>query len=80
MLNADEILQLQKARAEASPWITVDEIAATYKITVRQLRRWEKAGVMPPRVKRSRWWMYGKQAVAELMTSRRKSLRYMFGE
>ena len=71
----DEIIARQMAMTAASPFIKLSQIATAYKISIRQLRRWEKSGLMPPRTRRGRWLMYDKQAIAQLMASRRKVLR-----
>jgi DNA-binding transcriptional MerR regulator len=74
-MSMDEIIARQRKNTAASPFIKLQQIAMEYKISIRQLRRWEKSGLMPPRARRGRWFMYDKQAIARLMASRRKALR-----
>lgn len=74
-MSMDEIIARQRAKTAASPSIKLSQIAMEYKISIRQLRRWEKSGLMPPRTRRGRWFMYDKQAIAQLMASRRKAMR-----
>jgi hypothetical protein len=71
-LNREALLEHQKAAHDAFPLISIQEIARTYAISVRQLRRWEMAGLMPPRTKHGHRWKYQKTDIAELMASRRK--------
>jgi transposase-like protein len=74
-LNCEAFLERQRAAHEAFPLISIQKIARTYDISVRQLRRWEKAGLMPPRTKHGHRWKYQKIAVAELMASHGKERR-----
>jgi predicted site-specific integrase-resolvase len=74
-MSLDDIIARQKTRAAASPLVKLPQIATEYKISIRQLRRWDKSGLMPRRTRRGRWFMYDKQTVAQLMASRRKTPR-----
>lgn len=71
----DQIVKRQKTKTQASRFVKLPRIATEYKISIRQLRRWEKSGLMPPRTRRGRWFMYDQQAITQLMASRRKALR-----
>lgn len=59
-----ELFEL-RARAEAYPYISIQEIAGLYNISIRTLRREQAAGQMPPRIKRSRQLVYLKQDIEE---------------
>jgi hypothetical protein len=74
-MDLDEEMGRLRARYEAFPLISTQEIARTHAISVRQLRRWEKGGLMPPRTKHGHRWKYQKIGIAKLMASRGKERR-----
>jgi hypothetical protein len=74
-LDTEAFAGRHKFAHETFSLIPIQEIARTYDISVRQLRRWEKAGLMPPRTKHGHRWKYEKSAIAELMASRGKERR-----
>lgn len=74
-MDGIDIVEQQKLINASFPLISIQEIARTYGISVRQLRRWESSGEMPPRTKHGHRWKYQKIAVAELMASRGKERR-----
>ena len=74
-LDTEAFAERHKLAHETFSLIPIQEIARTYDISVRQLRRWEKAGLMPPRTKHGHRWKHEKSAIAELMASRGKERR-----
>ena len=66
----DEELLIARARSEEFPLISIQDVAKKYKKSLRTLRRWEAAGVMPPRVRHGRRLKYDKAAIAEMMATR----------
>src|SRR6266566_3419895 len=74
-MDGFDIAEHKRLVQAAFPPISIQEIARTYSISVRQLRRWERAGVMPPRTKHGHRWKYQKADIAELMASRCKERR-----
>jgi DNA-binding transcriptional MerR regulator len=71
MIPVDEI-ERARARAEAFPLISIQQVAKQYDISLRTLRRREAAELMPPRTKHGRRLMYHKAAIAELMAARQR--------
>jgi predicted DNA-binding transcriptional regulator AlpA len=59
-----------KARAQASPYISIQEVAEQFGISIRTLRREQAAGRMPTRVKRSRQLVYLKNDIDECFRAR----------
>ena len=59
-----------RARAEADPYISIQEVSEQYSISVRTLRREQAAGRMPPRTRRSRRLAYRKADIEEWFKSR----------
>ncbi|WP_080670162.1 MerR family transcriptional regulator [Bradyrhizobium ottawaense] len=59
----------------AFPLISIQEVARMYHVSVRQLRRWESAGLMPPRTKHGHRLKYQKTEIATFMASRGKERR-----
>lgn len=67
----DAELAAVRARVEASPCISIQEVAQQYGVSIRTLRRKQAAGSMPPRTKRSRQLMYLKADIERWFGSRR---------
>jgi|tagenome__1003787_1003787.scaffolds.fasta_scaffold20986478_4 hypothetical protein len=61
--NQKEILKLLNTRAKAQDLFSVEELALFLEVSVRTIRRMHKAGVAPPRIRRSRGLMYPKDGV-----------------
>jgi len=59
------LVEIAKARSAQSPWLTVEQLAIKFNVTVRTIRRLHEAKLGPPRVKRSRRWVYDRAAVEE---------------
>ncbi|MCK1506321.1 MerR family transcriptional regulator [Bradyrhizobium sp. 18] len=76
-MEIESVTYVERLRSthNAFPLISIQEMARTYDISVRQLRRWERAGVMPSRTKHGHRWKYQKADIAELMASREKERR-----
>jgi MerR HTH family regulatory protein len=74
-LDIKTFAERQRLAHETFPLISIQEVARTYNISVRQLRRWEGAGLMPPRTKHGHRWKYQKVDIAEFMASRGKERR-----
>jgi predicted DNA-binding transcriptional regulator AlpA len=66
MIPVDEI-ERARARAEAAPLISIQEVAEQYGISLRTLRRRQAGGLMPSRTKHGRWLKYQKTEIAELI-------------
>ncbi|WP_430648812.1 helix-turn-helix domain-containing protein [Bradyrhizobium vignae] len=64
-----------KWASENSPWISVEQIAQTYPVSVRTIRRMEAEGLMPSRTKRGRFLVYRKSEVEKALLVGRRSLR-----
>ena len=73
--NLDTLIERQKAATEAFPLISIQQVASQYKVSVRQLRRWEAAGEMPPRTLHGHRKKYDKHDIAALMAARGKKRR-----
>lgn len=65
----DEI-ERARARAEAFPLISIQQVAKKYEVSLRTLRRWQVAGLMPPRTKHGKWLKYRKTDIAQMMAAR----------
>ena len=66
----DAMLASAKARSEAFPLISIQQVAKQYGISLRTLRRWQAGCLMPPRTKHGRQLMYEKTEIATLMAGR----------
>ena len=64
-----------KRASENSPWISVEQIAQVYPVSVRTIRRMEAEGLMPARTKRGRFMMYKKAEIENVMPVGRRALR-----
>jgi MerR HTH family regulatory protein len=62
-------IERARAQAEAFPLISMQQVAKQYAVSLRTLRRWQAAGLMPPRTKHGKWLKYQKTAIAELMSA-----------
>jgi len=69
MIPADEI-EKARARAAAFPLISIQQVAKQYGVSLRTLRRWQSAGLMPDQVKHGRRKMYRRVEVALLFSQR----------
>jgi len=56
--DADAMLKAAKAASMASEFVSITSAAKLLGVSVRTVRRWQAAGKMPERVKRSRELMY----------------------
>jgi hypothetical protein len=65
--NQKEMLERIAARWKAQNLFTVEELAQFLEVSVRSIRRLHAAGVDPPRIKRSRRFMYPVSTVLEWM-------------
>jgi predicted site-specific integrase-resolvase len=74
MILVDEI-ERARARAEAFPLISIQQVTKQYGISLRTLRRWQAGGLMPPRTKHGRWLKYQKVEIAELILVRRRAAK-----
>jgi DNA-binding transcriptional MerR regulator len=74
MIPDDEI-ERARARAEAFPLISIQQVAEQYAVSLRTLRRWQAGDLMPPQTKHGKWLKYHKTAIAELMSARNIKLR-----
>jgi hypothetical protein len=64
--NSFTEIELLRARAENSPFLSIKQTSVRYGISVRTLRRLQAAGKMPPRIKQSRKLVYRKADLAAL--------------
>jgi DNA-binding transcriptional MerR regulator len=72
--QSEEVLRAKRA-SQNSPWISIQQISQTYGISIRTLRRMEAEGLMPPRTKRGKYWMYSKAEIAQIIPIGRRNLR-----
>jgi hypothetical protein len=77
MTDLDDHPDLLRAKqaADNSPWISVEQIAQVYPISVRTIRRMEAEGLMPPRTKRGRFMLYRKLDIEQALVVGRRALR-----
>jgi DNA-binding transcriptional MerR regulator len=59
-----------KAAAGAFPWIDITTAAHRLGVTVRTVRRWQAAGMMPPRIKQGRRWKYHREHIAAMIAAK----------
>lgn len=69
-----ELLRAKQA-TEDSPWISLQQISKVHGISIRTLRRMQAEGLMPPRTKRSRYLVYRKSEVQNVVATGRRALR-----
>ena len=61
--NQKEILKLLASRWKAQNLFSVEELAQFLEVSIRTIRRMHAAGVAPPRIRRSKRFMYPKDGV-----------------
>jgi len=69
-----ELVRAKRA-TENSPWISIEQISRVYAISIRTLRRMQAEGLMPPRTKRGRHFMYQKAEIENVIVVGRRVLR-----
>jgi transposase len=65
MIPDDEI-ERARARAEAFPLISIQQVAKQYGVSLRTLRRWQAAGLMPEQIKHGRRKVYRRDKIAQM--------------
>jgi predicted site-specific integrase-resolvase len=73
LTNLDMTIERARAQHEQFPLISIKDVAKHYDVSVRTLRRWQAAGLMPSRVKHGRRLMYEKAEIAAMMLARHNS-------
>jgi predicted site-specific integrase-resolvase len=68
-MDRDATLAVRRAAAESYPFISFKKIAAKYDVSIRTLRRMEKAGKLPPRKRRGRLFEYPVDAIEKLFSN-----------
>jgi len=69
-LTSDELFELARTLPKQSELMSIAEAANALGFSVRSLRRWEAAGRMPRRFKRSRCWAYRRCDIETLRHNR----------
>ena len=67
-----DAIERQARRYAEFPLVSIQEVAEQRGISVRTLRRWEAAGLMPPRTQHGHRMKYHKDEIALMMAARQK--------
>lgn len=65
------LIESRKLATEKFPLMTIKDVHNAYGISVRTLRRWQAAGLMPEQVKHGRHLKYRKEEVALMMAAKK---------
>jgi hypothetical protein len=68
--STDPLVARAIARSAEFPLISIQGIPKRYDVSLRTLRRWHAAGLMPPRTKHGKWLKYDKSDISALMAAR----------
>jgi MerR HTH family regulatory protein len=66
----NEMIECARKRSADFPLIAIKAIAAEYGLSVRTLRRWQAAGLMPAQIRHGRRKMYRRDEVTLLFSER----------
>jgi len=68
--DAESFIERRRLATEQFPLMTIKDVQKQYNISVRTLRRWQAAGLMPEQVKHGRHLKYRKDDIALLMAAK----------
>ena len=68
-MDSDATIAARRAAAESYPFLSIKKIAAKYNVSIRTLRRMDKAGKLPPRKRRGRLYEYPVDAIEKLFSN-----------
>lgn len=71
--NTPDEIERQARRHAEFPLVSIQEVSKQRSISVRTLRRWQAAGLMPPRTKHGHRMKYHNDEIALMMAQRLRS-------